>query len=117
MGNIRILGGGASYDPSTSDVVLDDRQLFYSKFNKKLYIGDGVKKLSELKPIGQEYWDEFNIENGTNDVLIQTKDLNHSFKVMTDGAVKVHEEPVEADDVLRLNELSVLTQSQVDLLF
>lgn len=34
MGNIRIYGGGASYDPSTSDVVLDDRQPFYSKFKK-----------------------------------------------------------------------------------
>lgn len=58
-----------------------------------------------------------NLENGTGDVLIQTTDSNQSFKVMTDGRAKVYGEPTENDDVLRLNEFSVLTQSQVDLLF
>ena len=60
---------------------------------------------------------DLNIENGTGDVLIQTTDSGRSFKVMTDGRVKVYREPVESNDVLRLNEFSVLTQSQVDLLF
>lgn len=57
------------------------------------------------------------LENGTGDVLIQTTDPNHSFKVMTDGRAKVYGEPTESNDVLRLNEFSVLTQEQVDLLF
>lgn len=58
-----------------------------------------------------------NLENGTGDVLIQTTDSNQSFKVMTDGRAKVQSAPAENDDVLRLNELSVLTQEQVNLLF
>ena len=57
------------------------------------------------------------LENGTGDVLIQTTDSNQSFKVMTDGRAKVYGEPTESNDVLRLNEFSVLTQEQVDLLF
>ena len=70
-----------------------------------------VKKINEL-----------NLKNGTDDVLIQTTDTNHSFKVMTDGRAKVQTAPVESDDVVRKLELddvsvNVLTQSQVDLLF
>ena len=57
------------------------------------------------------------LENGTGDVLIQTTDPNQSCKVMTDGRAKVYREPTESNDVLRLNEFSVLTQEQVDLLF
>ena len=57
------------------------------------------------------------LENGTGDVLIQTTDPNQSFKIMTDGRAKVHTAPTESNDVLRLNEFSVLTQSQVDALF
>lgn len=57
------------------------------------------------------------LENGTDDVLIQTTDSNQSFKVMTDGRAKIYGEPTESDDVLRLNEFSVLTQEQVDSLF
>ena len=57
------------------------------------------------------------LENGTGDVLVQTTDSNQSFKVMTDGRAKVYGEPAESDDVLRLNEFSVLTQEQVDSLF
>ena len=65
-----------------------------------------------------------NIENGTGDVLIQTKDQNQSFKVMTDGRAKVQSAPVDDDDVVRKADLAnigggvnVLTQEQVDLLF
>ena len=105
-----------SFNRNTNKVLLDGQALF-NKDSSKLYIGDGVKKLSELKCIGQESWNEFNLENGTNAVLIQTKDQNHSFKVMTDGRAKVQSAPTESNDVLRLNELSVLTQSQVDSLF
>ena len=60
---------------------------------------------------------DLNIENGTGEVLIQTKDDNRSFKVMTDGRAKVYGEPTKNDDVLRLNEFSVLTQEQVNSLF
>ena len=41
----------------------------------------------------------------------------NAFVVLKDGRAKVQSAPVDDDDVLRLNELSVLTQSQVDLLF
>ena len=63
-----------------------------------------------------------NLENGTDDVLVQTTDTNHSFKVMTDGRAKVQTAPTESDDVVRKLELDnaaikVLTQSQVDSLF
>lgn len=60
---------------------------------------------------------DLNLENGTGDVLIQTTDTPRSFKVMTDHRAKVYSEPAEDDDVVRLNELFVLTQLEVDLLF
>ena len=69
-----------------------------------------------------KYSQATNLENGTADVLIQTTDTNHSFKVMTDGRAKVQTAPVDNDDVVRKLELdrvavNVLTQEQVDLLF
>ena len=42
---------------------------------------------------------------------------DNNFMVMSDGRAKVYGEPVESNDVVRLKELSVLTQEQVDLLF
>lgn len=75
-----------------------------------------VEHNSEINAL-QQYNNEFNLENGTGDVLIQTKDLNHSFKAMIDGRVKVYGEPIESDDALRLSEFPVLTQEKVDSLF
>ena len=46
-----------------------------------------------------------NLENGTDSVLIQTTDTNHSFKVMTDGRAKVQTAPQDNDDVVRKLEL------------
>lgn len=46
-----------------------------------------------------------NLENGTGDVLVQTIDTNHSFKVMTDGRAKVQTAPKDNDDVVRKSEL------------
>lgn len=46
-----------------------------------------------------------NLENGTGDVLVQTTDTNHSFKVMTDGRAKVQTTPKDNDDVVRKSEL------------
>lgn len=89
-----------SFNRNTNKVLLDGQALF-NKDSSKLYIGDGVKKLSELKCIGQESWNEFNLENGTDAVLIQTKDQNHSFKVMTDGRAKVYGTPKDDNDVTR----------------
>lgn len=71
---------------------------------------DSGKKIDDLSTAT-------NLENGAVDVLIQTTDTDHSFKVMTDGRAKVQSAPIESTDVLRLNELSALTQEQVDLLF
>ena len=50
-----------------------------------------------------------NLENGTADVLIQTTDTNHSFKVMTDGRTKVQSAPTEDDDVVRKKELEEIS--------
>ncbi len=47
-----------------------------------------------------------NLENGTGDVLVQTTDTNHSFKVMADGRAKVQSAPVEDDDVVRNKEFT-----------
>ena len=44
-------------------------------------------------------------------------DRRNAFEVLKDGRAKVYREPTESNDVLRLNEFSVLTQEQVDLLF
>ena len=46
-----------------------------------------------------------NLENGTVDVLIQTTDTDHSFKVMTDGRAKVQSAPKDDTDVVRKLEL------------
>ena len=47
-----------------------------------------------------------NLANGAADVLIQTNDTNHSFKVMTDGRAKVQTAPVEDNDVVRNKEFT-----------
>ena len=54
----------------------------------------------------------FEVGNGT-----APNDRRNAFEVLKDGRAKVQSAPIESDDVLRLNEFSVLTQSQVDLLF
>ena len=54
------------------------------------------------------------LENGTGDVLIQTTDSNHSFKVMTDGRAKVQSAPTENDDIVRLLEVSPILSDYVD---
>lgn len=51
-------------DPKVANEVLLDGQPFYNKTSNKIYVGDGVKKISELKYVGQESWDNFNLENG-----------------------------------------------------
>ena len=50
-GNIgyQILRGSETYDPSTSEEVLLDGQLFYSKKTKELFVGDGESTLALLK--------------------------------------------------------------------
>lgn len=50
-GNIgyQILRGSETYDSSTSEEVLLDGQLFYSKKTKELFVGDGESTLALLK--------------------------------------------------------------------
>ena len=48
---------------------------------------------------------DLNIEKGTGNVLVQTTDPDHSFKVMTDGRAKVRSAPIESNDVVRKSEL------------
>lgn len=70
-----------------------------------------------------KYSQATNLENGTGDVLIQTTDTNHSFKVMTDGRAKVKSAPTESDDVVRELELDAkindlfVTQEMASFLF
>ena len=80
-----------------SKIVGDNIYLSFVRFNQKNkeYI---EKKLNTS-------WENFNLENGTDSVLVQTTDSNHSFKVMTDGRAKVQTAPVDADDVVRKLEL------------
>ena len=41
-------------DTKIANEVLLDGQPFYNKTSNKLYVGDGTKKISELKYVGQE---------------------------------------------------------------
>ena len=86
-----------------------------TKFELPIIAGAGVsidkkenEEKIEIKSLNS------NLENGTADVLIQTTDTNHSFKVMTDGRAKVKTAPTENDDVLRLNEFVDLTKEVAD---
>lgn len=86
-----------------------------TKFEVPIIAGAGVsidKKESEEKVEIKSM--NSNLENGTAEVLIQTTDTNHSFKVMTDGRAKVQSAPTESDDVLRLNEFADLTKEVAD---
>ena len=49
--SILILRGATTYDPETRSDVLLDGQPFYSKKNKKLYIGDGNTPIKQLDSI------------------------------------------------------------------
>ena len=78
-----------------------------TKFELPIIAGAGIsidKKNTEEKVEIKSL--NSNLENGTADVLIQTTDTNHSFKVMTDGRAKVQTAPVEDDDVVRNKELT-----------
>ena len=83
---------GLTYDGITYRSL--EEQVRYNAEQIQLLIQE-VKKINAL-----------NIKNGTADVLIQTTDTNHSFKVMTDGRAKVQTAPVEDDDVVRNKELT-----------
>ena len=79
-----------------SKIVGDNIYLSFVRFNQKNkeYI---EKKINDNR-------NELNLENGTAEVLVQTTDSNHSFKVMADGRAKVQSAPAEDDDVVRKKE-------------
>ena len=60
-----------------------------------------------------KYSQATNLANGATDVLIQTTDTNHSFKVMTDGRAKVQSAPTEDNDVVRKKELNMKTSQEI----
>ena len=80
-----------------SKIVGDNIYLSFVRFNQK------NKEYIEKKI--NDNWNEFNLENGTAEVLVQTTDSNHSFKVMADGRAKVQTAPKDNDDVVRKLEL------------
>lgn len=41
-------------DSKVKDIILSEGQPFFNITNNKLYVGDGIKKISELKYVGQE---------------------------------------------------------------
>ena len=72
-------------------------------------VGTGTDVVMSQKAVTDEIDQKSNatnLANGTADVLIQTNDTNHSFKVMTDGRAKVKTSPTENDDVVRKLELN-----------
>lgn len=98
-----------------SKIVWDNIYTSFVRFNQKNkeYIDSKTSGLSTI----------INLENGTGDVLIQTTDTNHSFKVMKDGRAKVQSAPIDNDDVVRKLELDAkiddlfVTQEMASFLF
>ena len=80
-----------------SKIVGDNIYLSFVRFNQK------NKEYIEKKI--NDNWNDLNLENGTAEVLVQTTDSNHSFKVMADGRAKVQTAPIDNDDVVRKLEL------------
>lgn len=95
-----------NWNAFASKIVSDNIYLSFVRFNQKNkeYID---KKINDN-------WNEFNLENGTGDVLVQTTDTNQSFKVMKDGRAKVQSAPTENDDVVRQLELDDLARKKLD---
>lgn len=80
-----------------------------------LVAGAGIsidKKENEEKV---EVKSDINLEKGIDDILVQTNDANHSFKVMKDGRAKVQTAPKESTDVVRLEDLKNVSPTIVDL--
>ena len=88
-GNIglQILRGSKEFDPSTSDKILKDGQLFYSKKNEQLYIGDGVKQLKDLEGTAIGLNLKNNISAGTGSLWqLNQNGVNSSGKIITTQA-------------------------------
>lgn len=104
-----------NWNAFASKIVSDNLYLSFARFNikNKEYIDSKTNGLSTI----------INLENGTGDVLIQTTDTNHSFKVMKDGRAKVQSAPIDNDDVVRKLELDAkiddlfVTQEMASFLF
>lgn len=87
-----------------------------TKFELPIIAGAGVsidKKETEEKVEIKSL--NSNLENGTDEVLIQTTDTNQSFKVMKDGRAKVQAAPKESTDVVRLEDIKNMSATIVDL--
>ncbi len=90
---------------ATRDTTITDGNIVrWNETAKKLV--DSGKAINDLSTAT-------NLENGTDDVLIQTTDPNQSFKVMKDGRAKVQSEPIDDDDVIRKVDISNL-EKRVD---
>ena len=99
-GNIglQILRGSKEFDPLTSSEILKDGQLFYSKKNEQLYIGDGVNQLKDLEgtTIG------LNLKNSAGANSLQLKPAENSFSYTSNG-IKYENIPVETTGKESLN--------------
>ena len=89
-----------------------------SMLGKNLYVqgenqpSDSALLIGQYNKVQNNPGRLFIVGNGTSN-----DDRKNAFEVLEDGRAKVQSAPTESDDVLRLNEFSVLTQEQVDLLF
>lgn len=73
--------------------------------NTDLYPKTSADQVEGLREFVEQYSSDVNLENGTGDVLVQTTDTNHSFKVMKDGRAKVKATPIDNDDAVRLEDI------------
>ena len=94
-----------------------DENTAVSILGKNLYAqdlipSDGALLIGRYNKVQNNSGRLFIVGNGTS-----PDNRKNAFEVLEDGRAKVHTAPTESDDVLRLNEFSVLTQEQVDLLF
>lgn len=85
-------------DDKVKDIVLNEGQPFFNITTNKLYVGDGTKKISDLKYVGQEVDDSLqdfdnshnNIENGSGNLSTQqvknTSETTISIKIKNPNA-------------------------------
>ena len=104
--NNEYCGGG---NDENSSISMLGNNLYYVQSDSSSY---GALLIGRYNKIENNPGRLFIVGNGTS-----KDDRKNAFEVLEDGRAKAQSAPTENDDVLRLNEFSVLTQEQVDLLF
>ena len=142
-GNYNIIGGENNANNNSWNLVIGkDNVVSNGGFGivsgfQNTYNGPVAAENSSVSMLGNNLWVQYEnhpsygalligqynkVENNSGRLFIAGNgtspyDRRNAFEVLKDGRAKVYREPTESNDVLRLNEFSVLTQEQVDLLF